>query len=257
MAPWTPCPYAGVYRHNSDSLRAHWPRLHAGDAEPLPTSGALLEAWVLYHNGEFENAARSGLALGAEGLTLANKATCMYATYVEPGEQTRLQLLLASAERARAQQASAPDHANAWYWQGYALGRYSQGINVAKALAKGLGGQVRQALQTAIALASNHTDAHLALANYHAEVIDKVGELIGSMTHGARKDTGLALYRRALALNPDSAITLHEAANGLLMLEGERAQQEADRLRERAAAFEPLDAMERLYVEASRMALED
>ncbi|EWS62565.1 hypothetical protein Y695_04206 [Hydrogenophaga sp. T4] len=68
---------------------------------------------------------------------------------------------------------------------------------MAKALAKGLGGKVRQALQTTIELAPNHADAHLALANYHAEVIDKVGELIGSMTHGARKDTGLALYRKA------------------------------------------------------------
>ena len=257
MAPWAPCPYAGLYRHDSDSLARDWTRLHAGDAEPMPTDPALLDAWALYHNGEFERAVHAGLATGVDGLALANKAACIYANYVEPGEQTRLLLLVSAAERAQAHQASAPHNANAWYWQGYALGRYSQGVNVAKALAKGLGSKVRLALQTTIALAPNHADAHLALANYHAEVIDKVGELIGSMTHGARKDTGLALYRQALALNPDSAITLHEYANGLLMLEGPRGVEEATRLRDRAAAFEPLDAMERLYVEASRMALED
>ena len=46
---------------------------------------------------------------------------------------------LASAEReqkarAEAQAAAEPKNANAWYQMAYALGRYSQGISVAKAL---------------------------------------------------------------------------------------------------------------------------
>ena len=256
MTQWTPCPHAGEYRFDAASLRQQWRRLHQGDAEPLPTDPALLDGWVLFHNGAFEQATLVGEQLGGAGLTLANKATCIHANYVEPHEQLRLGRLQAAAARAQAQQASDPYNPNAWYWQAYAIGRYSQGISVAKALALGLGTQVRGALERAIALAPHHADAHLALANFHAEVIHKVGELIGGMTYGARKDVGMALYQSAMVLNADSAITLAEYANGLLMLEGERATDQATQLLERAAAFEPLDAMERLYVESARMALQ-
>ncbi len=41
-----------------------------------------------------------------------------------------------------------------------------------------------------------------------------------------------------------------------LLLEGEAAMERAAALLERAAAFEPLDAMERLYVASARMALQ-
>jgi tetratricopeptide (TPR) repeat protein len=168
----------------------------------------------------------------------------------------RLDRLQTAASRAQAHQAAEPHNPNAWYWQGYAIGRYSQGISVAKALARGLGSQVRGTLEKTITLAPHHADAHLALANFHAEVIHKVGELIGGMTYGARKDVGLALYQSALVLNPESAITLAEYASGLLMLEGERATEQATQLLERAAAFEPQDAMESLYLDSVRQALQ-
>lgn len=254
--PWTRTPQACLFHHDPDSVTRQWHRLHAGDREPWPDDPVVLDGWVRYHNGDFEGATRVGMATGIHGLSLANKATCIYAHHVEPSESTRLTLLLEVAERTARQQAASADQANTWHWQGYALGRYSQGISVAKVLAKGLGGRVRHALQTAIRLEPTHAEAHLALANHHAEVIDKVGELIGGMTHGVRKDEGLALYRKALELHPDSIITLHEFAHGLLMLEGGKGQEEANRLRERALAIEPLDAMERLYLEASRMELE-
>lgn len=77
------------------------------------------------------------------------------------------------------------------------------------------------------------------------------------MTYGARKDEGLAHYERAMALNPESAITLAEVAQGWVMLDGEAAIDRATALLERAAAFEPLDAMERLYVASARMALQN
>jgi hypothetical protein len=49
------------------ALRKHWARLHAGDAEPCPTDAALLEAWALFHNGEFQKRAdEAGLKAGAQ-----------------------------------------------------------------------------------------------------------------------------------------------------------------------------------------------
>ena len=187
---------------------------------------------------------------------MANKATCIYANYLEAREQVRQDLLLEAAARAEALQRRQADHTGAWYWQAYALGRYSQGISVAKALTQGLGVRIRHALETTIARCPHHADAHLTLAAFHAEVIDKVGSMVGGMTYGANKATGLALYQKAMALNPDSVVTLTEYANGLVMLEGIDALPEANRLLDRAASIEPQDAMERLYVASARVALD-
>jgi hypothetical protein len=126
---------------------------------------------------------------------------------------------------------------------------------VAKALAQGLGGKVKTALETTIKLQPKHADAHIALGMFHAEVIDKVGSLIGGMTYGAKKDTGLKLFQEALKLNPGSAIGMVEYANALVMLEGDRKMKEATLLYEQAARSKPADAMERLDVELAKAEL--
>jgi tetratricopeptide (TPR) repeat protein len=257
MAKWTAFPHLGEYSFSAATVRKNWARLHAGDAEALPDDPAVLEAWVLFHNGEFQKAAEAGAKAGGAGLTVANKATCIYANYLEKKEKVKLDLLMEVAQRAEAQAAADPKNPNAWYWQAYALGRYSQGISVAKALAQGLGSKVKEALEKTIKLQPRHADAYIALAAFHAEVIDKVGSLIGGMTYGAKKDTGLKLFQEAIKLNPGSAIALIEYANGLVMLEGDRKMKEATKLYQQAAATKPFDAMERLDVELARAELED
>ena len=194
MAKWTAFPHPGDYAFNAASVKKQWARLHAGDAEPLPGDAAVLDAWALFHNGEFQKAAEAGLKAGGDGITVANKATCIYANYLEKKEKTKLDLFQEAAQRAEAQAAADPKNPNAWYWQAYALGRYSQGISVAKALAEGLGGKVKESLEKTIQLSPKHADAHIALGSFHAEVIDKVGSLIGGMTYGAKKEVGLKLF---------------------------------------------------------------
>ena len=255
MAKWTAFPYQGEYTFDAASVEKHWARLHLGDAEPLPQDVKLLDAWALFHNGEFQKAVEAGIAMGGAGLTLANKAACVYASFLEKKEQTRLDLYLEVARRADSQAQADPLNVNAHYWQGYALGRYSQGISVAKALAQGIGSKVKGSLEHAIELQPKHVDAHIALGAFHAEVIDKVGSLIGAMTYGARRDTGLSLFQQALRLNIESAVGMIEYANAMLMLDGDRMMKEATRLYERAAQAKPLDAMERLNAEMARSEL--
>jgi tetratricopeptide (TPR) repeat protein len=256
MAKWTAFPYGNDYTYDAAALKKHWTRLHAGDAEPLPKDDKVLAAWALYHAGEFQKAHDAGLKAGGGGVTVANKAQAIYANYLEKSEKTKLAMFLEVAERAEAQQQAEPKNANAFYWQAYALGRYSQGISVTKALAQGLGGKVKHALETAIKLAPKHADAHIALGSFHAEVIDKVGKLLGK-TQGADAATGLKMYETALKLNPTSAIAMIEYANGLVMLEGDRKMKDAEKLYADAAATTPLDAMERLDVEMAKEELED
>lgn len=257
MAKWTAFPYAGDYDFDAARVKKYWDRLHAGDAEPLPKDADVLAAWALFHSGEFQRAVEMGLAVGGAGLTVANKSACIYATYLEKQEKTRLDLYLEVAKRAEGQAQADPKNINAFYWQAYALGRYSQGISVAKALAQGIGSKVKDSLEQVIKLQPKHADAHIALGAFHAEVIDKVGSLIGSMTYGAKKDTGLRLLQEALKLNFESAIGMVEYANAMLMLDGDKMMAEATRLYQQAAKAEPLDAMERLDVEMARDELAD
>ena len=257
MAKWTAFPHAGDYAFDATSLKKHWARLHTGDAEPLPKDTDVLKAWALFHSGEFQKAAEAGLKAGGDGITVANKATSIYATYLEPKEKTKLDLFMEVAAQAQAQAEAQPQNANAWYWLAYSLGRYSQGISVAKALAQGLGSKVKESLEKSIKLSPQHADARIALGAFHAEVIDKVGSLIGGMTYGAKKDTGLKLFQEALKLNPGSAIAMIEYANAMVMLEGDKKMKDATKLYEQAAACTPADAMERLDVELAKAELED
>jgi len=257
MGKWSAFPFPGEYTFDANSVKGKWARLHAGDMEPLPSDTRVLEAWALFHSGEFEQACQQGLKLGEVGLNVAQKATCVYATYLEKHEAHRLSLYQDVANRADAQIANNPNNLNAYYWRAYALGRYSQGISVAKALAQGLGTKVKTDLEHVIRLEPQHADAHIALGSFHAEVIDKVGELIGAMAYGAHRDTGLKMFTQALELQMQSAFGLVEYARALMMLDGEKMLTEATRMYQKAAVAQPIDAMERLDVELARTELND
>lgn len=258
MNTWKPFPYPDKsYNYFGPALKNNWPRLHQGDCEPYPEDGAIQEAWRAYHGGDFGNALELGVSAGVAGYTVANKAAMIYANYLEDDPDRRLNLLLQIGERCEEQQKIDPDNPNAWYIHAYALGRYSQGISVAKALAQGLGGKIKTSLEKTLALQPAHADAHIALGTWHAEIIDKVGSVVGGLTYGAKKDAGERHYRQALELNPHSAIARTEYANGLVMMYGRGKVKEAEKLYAEAAACTPADAMERLDIEAAKAELED
>ena len=259
MAKWTAFPYP-LYDFDAAKVKKQWARLHAGDAEPLPKDAKLLAAWVLFHAGEFQKAFDAGLEAAASGqsagITVANKAQAIHANYLEKSEKTKLAMFQEVMARAEALATQEPNNPSAHYWLAYAVGRYGQGISVAKALSQGLGSKVKNALETTLKLAPRHADAHVALGAFHAEVIDKVGSLLGK-TQGASKTIGLAMFQQALKLTPASAIAMVEYANGLVMLEGDKKMKDAEKLYADAAACTPADAAERLDVEMAKAELED
>ena len=255
---WTKLPHPDQsFAYAGAALKKHWARLHAGDCEPFPDDGEVQDAWRSYHAGDFGHAVELGLACGLPGYAVANKAATVYASYLEPDEERKLALLLEAAQRCEEQQKAMPAYVNGWYLHAFALGRYSQGISVLKALAEGLGGKIKHSLTQAIALEPKHADAHIALGAYHAEVIDKVGALVGGLTYGAKKSVGVEHFETALRLNPDSAIARIEFANGLAMMFGTSRVKDAERLYREAAACKPADAMEWLDVESAKAELED
>jgi tetratricopeptide (TPR) repeat protein len=236
------------FAYDAAGLKKHWPRLHRGDGEPFPKDAAVQEAWRHFHSGEFGAAVEAGERVGGAGVNAAVKAQVVYATYLEKSDKAKLALLEEAAGWAEARCRAVPKDANAHYLHAFALGRYSQGISVGKALAQGLGGRVKGSLLSAIKLDPKHADAHIAYGAYQAEVIDKVGGLVAGVTYGAKKDSAIEHFEKAIMLNPDSAIARIEYANGLIMLFGKSRIAEAEKLYRAAAAATPADAMERLDV---------
>jgi tetratricopeptide (TPR) repeat protein len=254
---WTAFPHAAKpYLYAGDALKKNWETLHRGDREPYPKDPDVQEAWRLFHQGRFAEATAQGLEAGGAGITAANKAQAIYASGVEPKESAQLAHFEEVMERAEKQAREEPKNPNAHYLYAYAAGRYSQRISVAKALAQGYGGKIRAALEAALKLEPKHADAHIAMGAYHAEIIDKMGALVGGLTYGAKKDAGEEHFRKALKLAPDSPIAHTEMANGLVMMHGKKALEEAGKLYAKAAGLAPRDAMEKLDVEAARAELE-
>jgi tetratricopeptide (TPR) repeat protein len=253
---WSAFPHPSKsFAYSGEALRKSWAKLHRGDCEPFPGDADAQEAWRLFHQGKFADAVERGLAAGGAGMTAANKAQAIYANGVETKEAAKIGLFEEVMKRAEAQARSDPKNANAHYLYAYAAGRYSQRISVAKALSQGYGGKIRAALERTLAISPKHAEAHVAMGAYHAEIIDKVGALVGGLTYGANVRDGEKHFRKALELAPDSPIARMEMANGLVMMHGKKMVDEAGRLYAEAAKLDPRDAMETLDVESAKAEL--
>lgn len=253
---WVKFPHADkAFAYDAAALKKAWSRLHEGDCEPPPKDARVLQAWQAFHAGNFAAAVDEGLAAGGSGLNAAVKAQVVYADHLEKSDAAKATLFEEAAGWAEQRRTEAPKDPNAHYLYAFAMGRYSQRISVVKALAQGLGGKIKEALATAMRLEPKHADANIAYGAYQAEVIDKVGALVAGVTYGAKKDSALEHFQKALKLNPDSAIARIEYANGLIMLFGKSKLDEATKLYEAAAACKPADAMERLDVERAKAEL--
>ena len=254
---WTKFPHPDAsYTYAGAALKKAWARLHQGDREAFPKDAAVADAWRHFHAGAFQQAVEAGNAAGGPGVNAAVKAQCIHANYLERDAKAKLALLEEAFGWADQRRAAAPKDANAHYLYAFALGRYGQGISVAKALAQGFGGKIRDALAKALELEPKHAEAAAAFGAYQSEVIDKVGGMVAGLTYGAKKESALKHFEQAVKLFPEAPIMYIEYANGLIRLFGKARIDDATKLYEKAAAATPADAMERLDVELAKSELE-
>jgi tetratricopeptide (TPR) repeat protein len=278
---WAAFPHdSKAYAYAGDALKKAWPKLHAGDCEPFPDAkraAALLkaagksapkgidadtlaerlqEAWRAFHRGDFKAAFEAGEALGPIGASVAVKALGIHATYLVTNDADKLKRFEQGAGLAEAAINALPDEANSYYRHAFALGRYSQGLSIAKALKQGIAGKVRTALDAALELAPKHAEAHTALALYHAEIIGKIGAMIGGLTYGAKASEAESHIKTALKLTSDSPIAHIEHGNVLMLLHGDKKEDAAAAAYEKAAKLKPADAMEALDAAYAKEQLE-
>ena len=278
---WAAFPHdANGFAYAGDALKKAWPKLHAGDVEPYPDAKraasllaavrtvaphgmdadslalVLQDAWRAFHRGDFKAAFEAGAKLGPLGASVAVKALGIHATYLVDDDAEKLKRFEQAAKLAEAAVQALPGEANSHYRHAFALGRYSQGLSIVKALKAGIAGQVRAALDTTLEIAPQHAEAHTAMALYHAEIIGKVGALLGGLTYGAKAAEADKHIKAALKLTPDSPIAHIEHGNVLLLLHGSKQEDAAAAAYEKAAKSNPLDAMEALDAAYARAELE-
>ncbi|MFU8833529.1 MAG: tetratricopeptide repeat protein, partial [Wenzhouxiangella sp.] len=251
---WATFSADGDFSYEGAALKKNWEKLHLGDREPWPEDPALQQAWRDYHAGRFGEAVEAGTGCGASGHVVINKASGIYADYLEENDGKKQAIYQAGIERASAAIEQDPDNPNAHYFHAYHLGRYSQSISITKALSEGLGGRIRESLDRTLELQPEHAEAHTALGLYHAEVISKLGKLVGSMTYGASADKAMEHFQEAIRLS-NAPIAWIEYGNGLYLLHGERRIDESNEAYARAAAMKPIEAMQALDIEYAKSSL--
>lgn len=129
-------------------------------------------------------------------------------------------------------------------------------IHAGAALKMGIAGKVRASLDATLNLEPRHAEAHTALALYHAEIINKIGAMIGGLTYGAKASEAENHIKEALKLTPASPIAHIEHGNVLLLLDEARNEDAAAAAYEQAAECKPLDAMEALDARYAQSQLE-
>lgn len=246
---------SAAFEYPGRKLEQAWDELHAGDREPWPEDDAIREAWRSFHRGDFAAAVDAALAHGDSAHVAANKASGIHADYLEDDDGIKQAIYTAGIARAEAAMAADPDNPNSHYFHAYHLGRYSQSISIAKALSQGLGGKIKKSLDRAIELEPLHAEAHTALGLYHAEVISKVGKLVGSMTYGASGDKSIEHFKEAIRIS-NAPIAWIEYGNGLYLLYGEKRIDDSNAAYEKAAGMKPADAMQALDIDYARNSLE-
>lgn len=266
-----------AYDYAGARLEANWAKLHAGDQEPFPDDAhvakllkanpklgrdagriaeTLQDAWRAFHRGDFEEADALGGSVGALGAAVANKAMGIHASYLVEGDREKMKRFELVAQRADEARAALPKVANAHYFRAFALGRYSQLLSIAQALAQGIAKKVKESLDETLALAPKHAEAHLAMALYHAEIVGKVGGMLASLTYGAKAATAEEHLKTALKLVPDAPIAHLEHGNAILLLHGDKREDDAAAAFAKAAKLKPRDAMEHLDAAAAKAQLE-
>lgn len=266
-----------AFDYAGDKLAKAWPKLHAGDLEPYPDvkhvaallkahpklgkdatviANQLQDAWRDFHRGDFQQAYESGIALKALGASVAIKAAGIHASYLvddEDAKTNRYEDLVRLADEAVS---ILPELANNHYRRAFAIGRLSQSISIAKALAQGLAGKVRESLDTTLKMAPKHAEALTAMGLYHAEIVNKVGGMLAKLTYGANAADSEKHLKAALKLTPQSPIAWIEYGNGLLLLHGDKREDDVAEAYDKAANSKPLDAMEALDANWAREQIE-
>jgi tetratricopeptide (TPR) repeat protein len=164
------------------------------------------EIFATYARGDYEQAARAGEAAHtAPGLAIAARAVLAEDVL---RDAPCMDCLKRAETLARAAIAADPHHAYGEIWLAVALGYQARLTGAIKARWANTPKQSREALDQAIADDPQNPFAISALGGWHIEIVRGGGAFLARHLYGATEDQALALFDKAVKLDP-SNVAVH------------------------------------------------
>ena len=266
--PWALMPEKyPIFDYSGDRLRKHWDDLHLRDGLPWPdeqfvirqsgpevpedpaeATRRLQDGWRHFHEGRFLEACRIGEAVGPAGGFLASQACLAIVLHRVDDKDIQAEWLRDLA--ARMEKRLDRTFMDTTYWEkaGLALvyGEYSRRISALQARREGIPERILELVESAIEENPRLPAALGVLGAYHAEVVDRIGGVLGRVTYGASRDDAERYFEKALEADPGIIQLRVEYARALLVLHGDDREADAMAQLEKVIAAEPIDALDLL-----------
>ena len=227
-----------------------------GLADPVAADG-LEAAQALYEQGQMSEAAALARAIdGAEGLTLAARATLVEALYVASAPD-QPKLLRRAADDARKALAIDPKLEDAYLQLAIALGAMAEREGPIAAHLNGYAKEGRELLERARELAPDDPWPDGLLGIWHLQLVRFGSAVLAGELYGASEEQGLALCRGAAERAPGALALRYGCAVSMLELDAERLGPEALQTLRAIVQLPAANAAERLIQREARSRIEE
>ncbi len=225
-----------------------------GDYERV--SAEVLEVWRLFFRGDFQASMQAGEKLGPVGQMAGKLAQMMYAIYLEPNLEHKHMLLQDTINVIRQHGEILDDmRKDPRFYNDFisircayalAIGRMAEDVPITVAIGRNYVFKLLSVTDDARQFAPMHPLGLTFRAGIDANVVRKLGKATGRITFGAKPVNVDALYQRALAIVPNSAVVRYEYGNSFLYLNNKREIDRSLAELAQAARQKPRFAMEAL-----------
>lgn len=221
----------------------------------LVSAASVEKAEALFARGDFLAAADEGRTVAsAAGLALAARATLAYVEFRAPPTR-RGHAVRAAEALAREALAKDPEHVEALIQLSLAIGYRARRNGALVSHLQGLVAEGRGYLKQAVALQPDNAWANAALGALHIEVFRVGGSALASALYESSDQRGLALFRRALEIEPENAVLHYEFALALLSIDSGSHADEAEIHLVKAVGLSPETTLDRLAGERAKRLL--
>jgi tetratricopeptide (TPR) repeat protein len=178
------------------------------------------EIFAVYARGDYEQAARIGEAAHtAAGYAIAARAVLADDVL---RDQPCMECLQRAEAMARQSVAADPKNAFGQVWLAVALGYQSRITGAVKARLRNTPAESKTALDIAVQSDPKNPFAVSALGGWHIEVVRGGGAFLARTLYGATEDEALALFDRAVKLDPTNVAVHYQVALSLLGFDAEK-----------------------------------
>lgn len=284
---WLPFPYPqSSFDYPGEALRKAWPKLTRGFGPDYPFPDAkwvlqqcqnnpqafdspmtsnrgftctpegsqayaekLQDVWRKMFRGDFAQAKAEGLKLGAPGKVPALFSQVIYALFLAPRRASKHHLLEQLVDYTDDAGEFINNDRITMFGRIYAKARLAEELPIAVVIKRGYANDLPKELDAALLKQRLQPYALALYGGYHAGIIRKVGQSVGSATYSVDSYDMEQFFLRSFAQANDLAITHIEYANALTYVYGEDAQAKVLEQLQLASQTTPICAMDKLEVE--------